>query len=654
MKKLFTFLLVALALTIAGCSESFDDSKIWDKLNDLENRIAKLEELCKQMNTNISSLQSIVKALQNNDYVTGVTPITKEGETVGYTITFTKSQPITIYHGKDGKDGSTPIIGVKQDTDNIYYWTLNGEWLLDANGNKIKAQGTDGEDGADGKDGITPQLKIENDYWYISYDNGATWMQLGKATGENGISMIESVTYDDKYIYITLNDGTKLVIPLHSSDNDDNDNSNNGDNNISDNKIWFTSTDGTITIDMTNDSNTFGAHILSVVYDKGKGVITFDGKITTIGTKAFYNNSSLTSMTIPNSVSTIGTDAFNGCSNLETITIPESVISIGVMAFYGCASLTNITIPNTVTKIGNFAFAYCIALTNITIPESVSYIGESAFSGCSALKSIKIPNSITEISPYVFCGCSNLEDVTMPQSIVAIGNWAFARCDNLTFVIIPEGVSIIGESAFQECKNLEDVTIPTSVTKIKLDAFYRCPKLKRFRGDHASDDGRCLICGGEIIAFAPADIEYYNIPEVTKIGNSAFKGAENIKVVHIPKTVTAIGNWAFYRCTTLDYITIPVNVSYIGDYAFYCCDSLDSIEIRGNDVSLGIYAFANCPNLSSVYCRASTPPAIYSSTTFNKTPPFILYVPINAISIYENSAWSNYASTIKEYDAANS
>ena len=265
MKKLFTYLLVAITMIIAGCSESFDDSKIWDKLDDHESRIAKLEELCKQMNTNISSLQTIVKALQNNDYVIGVTPITKDGETIGYTITFAKSQPITIYHGEDGKDGqngtdgkdgvdgedgSTPIIGVKQDSDNTYYWTLNGEWLLDANGNKIKAQGTDGkdgqdgadgengkdgqdgtngEDGADGKDGITPQLKIENDYWYISYDNGASWTQLGKATGEDGAdgadgtngvdgkdgdSFFQSVdTSNSEYVVFTLADGTQIQLP---------------------------------------------------------------------------------------------------------------------------------------------------------------------------------------------------------------------------------------------------------------------------------------------------------------------------------------------------------------------------------------------------------------------------------------------------------
>ena len=235
MKKLFAYLLVAITMIIAGCSESFDDSKIWDKLDDHESRIAKLEELCKQMNTNISSLQTIVTALQNNDYVTGVTPVTKNGEVIGYTITFTKSQPITIYHGEDGKDGVngkdgyTPQIGVKQDTDGIYYWTVDGVWLYDANGNKIKAVGTDGKDGQKGEDGITPKLKIENDYWYVSYDNGQTWTKLGKATGEDGAngsngangqdgkdgdSFFQGVdTSNDEYVIFTLADGTQIQLP---------------------------------------------------------------------------------------------------------------------------------------------------------------------------------------------------------------------------------------------------------------------------------------------------------------------------------------------------------------------------------------------------------------------------------------------------------
>lgn len=250
MKKLFTYLLLLLASSLLGCTQPYDDTEVRQDIENLKDRVTALEKLCKEMNANIDAMAAILEALETHDYITSVTPINKDGEIVGYTITFAKGEPITIYHGEDGKDGVdgedgadgkdgtdgyTPIIGVAQDADDIYYWTLDGEWLLDDEGNKIKAVGIDGEDGengADGKDsadGITPQLKIENDYWYISYDNGATWSQLGKATGEDGKdgangsdgadgkdgdSFFEGVdTLNEDYVIFTLADGTTIKIP---------------------------------------------------------------------------------------------------------------------------------------------------------------------------------------------------------------------------------------------------------------------------------------------------------------------------------------------------------------------------------------------------------------------------------------------------------
>ena len=282
MKKFLKVFLSVMFLLITGCE--YDDRMLVDRVDNLEERVSKLETLCNQMNTNISSLQTIVSALQQNDYITSVVPITEGDATIGYTISFVKSDPITIYHGQDGKDGQdgtdgkdgqdgapgkdgvdgkdgyTPVIGVKQDTDNIYYWTLDGEWLLDDSGSKIKAVGTDGKDGengangqdgkdgqdgepgaqgpqgesgADGKDGtngITPQLKIEGEYWYISYDNGTSWSQLGRATGsdgkdgqdgidgtdgkdgKDGDSFFQSVTQDESNVYFTLIDETVITI----------------------------------------------------------------------------------------------------------------------------------------------------------------------------------------------------------------------------------------------------------------------------------------------------------------------------------------------------------------------------------------------------------------------------------------------------------
>ena len=213
MKKLSLLLLTLTLCFFTACHKS-----IWAELENLDQRVTKLEELCKEMNTNITSLQTIVSVLQSNDYITGIVEIKKNGEVIGYTITFGKHDPITIYHGQDGKDGqngtngsSTPVIGVAKDTDDVYYWTLNGEWLLDDNGNKLPVSGK----------GDMPKLKIEEGYWYVSYDNGVTWAQLGKATGDKGEigdtgatgdSMFQSVTQDDDYVYFTLADGTIIKI----------------------------------------------------------------------------------------------------------------------------------------------------------------------------------------------------------------------------------------------------------------------------------------------------------------------------------------------------------------------------------------------------------------------------------------------------------
>lgn len=225
---------ILFSISFTACGDDYDDSIIIDRVDDLENRVAQLEEICKQMNTNISSLQNIVAALENNDYVTSVTPITKDDKEVGYTITFTKSQPITIYHGKDGKDGAdgndgvngangkdgvTPIIGVAKDSDGIYYWTLDGKWLLDSGGNKIKAIGTDGKDGesgTDGKDGITPQLKIENNFWYVSYDKGANWTKLGAAATTVN-ETFKDVTVNDDTVTFTLADNTTFTLPRYKA-----------------------------------------------------------------------------------------------------------------------------------------------------------------------------------------------------------------------------------------------------------------------------------------------------------------------------------------------------------------------------------------------------------------------------------------------------
>lgn len=208
-----------------GCTADLD--KLSNRLDKIEDRVETLEALCKQMNSQMESLQSVIKALEGNEFITAIEPIVnEEGDTVGYKITFSESGEVEIYHGKDGvdgqdgKDGYTPEIGVKADTDGIYYWTLDGDWITDEDGNKIPVSGNDGQDGQDGQDGVTPQLKIEDDYWWMSLDGGMNWTKLGKATGEDGAdgvdgdSFFEEVYEQDGYVYFKLTSGETFVIPI--------------------------------------------------------------------------------------------------------------------------------------------------------------------------------------------------------------------------------------------------------------------------------------------------------------------------------------------------------------------------------------------------------------------------------------------------------
>ena len=200
MRKLLILMMMPMLLAVS-CSK-FDDTTIWDKLNDHETRIVALETLCRKMNTNIEAIQAIVEVLQKNEYVTSVVPITEGGNEVGYTISFSSGKNITLYHGKDAY---IPVFGVKQDADGVYCWTIDGEWLVDDAGNKIPTTG---------EDGITPQLKIEEGKWFVSYDNGVTWVMTGQATGD---AFFQSVTETNDYVLMVLANGTEIQIPKVSA-----------------------------------------------------------------------------------------------------------------------------------------------------------------------------------------------------------------------------------------------------------------------------------------------------------------------------------------------------------------------------------------------------------------------------------------------------
>ena len=248
-----TLAAVAMMLLPAACADDYDDSALWDKVNDHEERLAALEKWQEQTNQSIAAMQEL---LNTTDMITGVSAVSEGGQTVGYTITFLHSDPITIYNGAkgadgedgaDGADGQTPQIGLAQAEDGNWYWTLNGELLTDAQGNPIRANGLDGADGEDGEDGEdgatgpegpqgndgtsapTPQILLgssitsgtiktdngqkDTDAWYLSVDNGATWYRVSGKDGTNGDAWFsdEPKKEGNYYVFTLTNQSTFRV-----------------------------------------------------------------------------------------------------------------------------------------------------------------------------------------------------------------------------------------------------------------------------------------------------------------------------------------------------------------------------------------------------------------------------------------------------------
>ena len=469
-----------------------------------------LQRLCNETNTNLSALQTIVTALQNNDYITSVDPLTENGKVVGYTIKFAKSNPIVIYNGKDGADGNTPVIGVKKDTDGIYYWTLDGEFIV-ADGQKIKAQGTDGNNGADGSDGVTPKLEIREGYWWISYDNGTNWTQLGKATGEDGKDADSiKITQDENNVYFELADGTVITISKTGQSADPN-------------IIQFE--DALVkAICITNwDKNEDGA----LSYEEAAAVTTIGTEFSEKGIYAFNELQYFTGLTsIPN-------DAFLNCNELLSIKLPDNIISINVAAFRGCASLKKIHIPANVESIKLQAFYGCISLISIDIPASVKTIQAGAFSNCRKLASVTFEKG------------SQLKTIgeIIPSNIT---KGAFTNCTSLTFIEIPASVETIEAAAFKGCSSLTTIT------------FEKDSQLKIIGGGRDASASPVTYYGAFCSLKNLTTLDMSECTQVEEIGEGAFSNNSELQIFRIGTSIPpTCDNNTFYHINSNSVLKVP-------------------------------------------------------------------------------------------------
>ena len=643
MKKLLAF--AALFAVVALTSCKYDDDDLWNSVHGLENRVAKLEELCKQMNTNISSLQTIVTALQNNVYVTGTTPLMKDGKEIGYTITFSKGNPITIYHGKDGQDGedgTTPTIGVKKDTDGVYYWTLNGEFIV-VDGEKIQAEG---KDGTNGTNGTTPQFKIENDYWFVSYDNGANWTQLGKATGEDGVggdSMFSGVDYETStdYVIFTLSNGTQIKLPTWSAFEALQRLCNETNTNLSalqtivtalQNNDYITSVDP-----LTENGKVVGYTIKFaksnpiVIYNGKDGADGVDGNTPVIGVKKdtdgiyYWTLDGEFIVVDGQKIKAQGTDGNNGTDGSDGVT-PKLEIREGYwwISYDNGTNWTQLGKATgedgkdadsiKITQDENNVYFELADGTVITMPQNND----------TTTQNIQFADPITKyLCSSQWLNSSNIDNLNSwdknldgelsyqeAANVKYIGYYhyfhgsAISSFNELRYFI---GVTYIGKEAFKDCSKLYTIVIPDNVKTIE---------------------------------------------------QNAFSGCSDLQFVTWGNNITDIQDRAFYGCTSLRFIILGDYVETIGAYAFYGASSINISTLRvtlpASVKSIGDYAFHN-RNVEFVYCKSLTPPFLGGANVFGNdwgtSWKCKYYVPMSAVDDYKKAPyWKDLGDNIVGYD----
>ena len=186
-------------LGISACS--FDESGLQGQIDDLDERLTALQE---QVNSLIGELDDLVGLIEGSQFISNVQE-NEDGSHTVFLVTVAGVQTeITL---KDGDAGYSPQISVKEE-DGVMYWTLDGEFILSGDGQKLPVTG---------ERGVTPQFKIEDGYWYVSYDEGKTYLECGKAQADAEPSIFKSVSVseDGKYVYLTLADDTVLTFEMY-------------------------------------------------------------------------------------------------------------------------------------------------------------------------------------------------------------------------------------------------------------------------------------------------------------------------------------------------------------------------------------------------------------------------------------------------------
>ena len=288
-------------------------------------------------------------------------------------------------------------------------------------------------------------------------------------------------------------------------------------------------------------------------------------------TNIYYDNPAwydyryyIQTVTVGEGVTSVSKKAFEQ-SNLSSVSLPSTLTLIDDYAFGRCDGLTTIDIPNAVTAIGKGAFAGT-GITSVTIPSGVTAIADETFSGCHDLATVSLPSMVTTIGNNAFDDCNALTDITLPSRLTSIGDDAFSSC-GFSSINLPNGLTSIGDRAFHGTP-LTSVTIPGTVTTLGSNIFGNCQSLVS-----ATFAEGCTTVGKSMF-------------ERITISISGYSFSSALTTVNLPNSLTTIGESAFSGCNLLETITIPANVTLIDSHAFSGCTGMTDVVCYPNPANL--------------------------------------------------------------------
>jgi hypothetical protein len=199
-------------------------------------------------------------------------------------------------------------------------------------------------------------------------------------------------------------------------------------------------------------------------------------KVTAIGEGAFFQNSSITSVIIPEGVESIGIYAFSDCTALSAVEMAESVWNIAPFAFDNTPWLDSMT-DEFVTVGNGVLIAYNGTSRTPVFPETVRHLG-GAFAGVENIFTVTASKGLLSISEMALSFCANLTDIELGLSLVYIGDQAFSGCEKLRSLNLPDTARYIGSQACLNCYELKSVNLGKSMETLGSNTFEYCQTMR--------------------------------------------------------------------------------------------------------------------------------------------------------------------------------